>query len=236
MLPTKTQHEQEEARLLDRWDWITESIDDYDTRLNTAIVLENTYDKMVKEGQVPRDWLERTLNEDTLNEDPNVGTAQVGVNLIPKVMFPLIRRVFPSLIANKLVSVQPLSQPTGVVYYMRYGYDTTKGDITAGNEYSALPQEATPAFSTYFSAEKIGPFTMTVAASGYPTGSTSATPATAYGGTTLTSFLGTSAPATGVIKRIEVYNAGTTPASTSCLSFGKPPSLKPSIIGLYHSA
>src|SRR6478609_4067397 len=166
MLPSKTQHEQEEARLLERWDWITESIDDYDTRLNTSIVLENTYDKMVKENQVPRDWLERTLNEDTLNEvgaDPDVGTNQLGVNLIPKVMFPLIRRVFPSLIANKLVSVQPLSQPTGVVYYMRYGYDTTKGDVTAGNEYSGNIQDTTPAFSTFFSSEKFGPFSANVA-------------------------------------------------------------------------
>jgi hypothetical protein len=31
--------------------------------------------------------------------------------------FPLVRRVFPRLIANDLVSVQPMSQPTGKIFY-----------------------------------------------------------------------------------------------------------------------
>ena len=196
MIATKTQHELEEKRLIERWEWITESIEDYDTKVNTSMVLENSYDKMVKEGQVSRNWLDTMLNEDVLNEDPNVTTANAGTNLIPKVMFPLIRRVFPGLIANKLVSVQPLTQPTGVIYYLRYGYDTTKGDITAGNEFHANAQESLPAFSAYYTAEKIGPFTAAIAAA------TADTVITA--GAAVTTFLGTAtAP---VIKRIEVYN------------------------------
>jgi len=33
-------------------------------------------------------------------------------------VFPMIRRVYPSLIAKSLVSVQPMSAPTGAVFYM----------------------------------------------------------------------------------------------------------------------
>jgi len=36
--------------------------------------------------------------------------------------FPLIRRVFPRLIANELVSVQPMNQPTGKVFYFDIEY------------------------------------------------------------------------------------------------------------------
>lgn len=35
---------------------------------------------------------------------------------------PLIRRVYPQLIANNVVSVQPLLGPTGLVHYLRWQY------------------------------------------------------------------------------------------------------------------
>jgi hypothetical protein len=46
------------------------------------------------------------------------------------VAFPIVRRVFAGLIANELVSVQPMSLPSGLLFYMDYRYDTTK----AGNQ------------------------------------------------------------------------------------------------------
>ena len=53
------------------------------------------------------------------------------------VAFPIIRRVFAGLIANELVSVQPMSLPSGLLFYMDYRYDTVKAgnqkdDFTAG--------------------------------------------------------------------------------------------------------
>jgi hypothetical protein len=36
---------------------------------------------------------------------------------------PVSRRVFPELFAHKVVSVQPLYQPMGLAYAMRYTYD-----------------------------------------------------------------------------------------------------------------
>lgn len=39
-----------------------------------------------------------------------------------KFAFPIIRRVFPSLIANEIVSVQPMSLPTGLLSHLDYAY------------------------------------------------------------------------------------------------------------------
>ena len=53
------------------------------------------------------------------------------------VAFPIVRRVFAGLIANELVSVQPMSLPSGLLFYMDYRYDSVKGgnqadDFTVG--------------------------------------------------------------------------------------------------------
>jgi hypothetical protein len=39
--------------------------------------------------------------------------------------FPIIRRVFPNLIANDIISVQPMSLPSGLLFYMDYQYGKT---------------------------------------------------------------------------------------------------------------
>ena len=36
--------------------------------------------------------------------------------------FPIVRRVFPSLCANDLVSIQPMSLPVGSIFYLDYTY------------------------------------------------------------------------------------------------------------------
>jgi hypothetical protein len=188
-----------EKELIKRWDWLTEGLDDYDNKLNTSILLENSYDTMIGEGQVSPGWLESTIlneNSEMLTEAPTISTA-VGSNLIPKVLFPVIRRVFPSLIANKLVSVQPIQARTGVIYYIIYTFTNTKGEITAADEYSAAPNQALPGYATWYSSEKIGPYTATVSVSGDSTTLNAASARTffAYNADTVS------------IKRIEVYNA-----------------------------
>ena len=162
--------EQYEKQLDDRWSWITEDIADEDTRLNTQIVLENSYKTMITNRAVPQGWLENTIlaeekEEDTLNEAGGLNTSnQVGDYVIPKVMFPIIRRVMPELIANKLVSVQPLNAPTGVIYYITFRYSNDKSGVHAGDEASFNPYQTNPAYSTYYSSEKMGPFNLTESA------------------------------------------------------------------------
>lgn len=44
-----------------------------------------------------------------------------------RLSIPLVRRIYPSLIADKLVSVQPLAGPSGLVHYLRHKYSQNKG-------------------------------------------------------------------------------------------------------------
>lgn len=203
--------QQFEDQLNDRWSWITEDIADAETKLNTQLVLENSYKYMVSEGFVDRGWLENNvLNEDVLTEAPQTRGA-VGDYVIPKIMFPIIRRVMPELIANKLVSVQPIQAPSGVIYYINYDYSTTKGTIKQGDEFSGNPQQTTPAYATWYSSEKIGPFEKTSASQAKPVAT-----AVDFGAQTgITKFLGTDATQYK-IKRFEVYNK-TTGKAISCV-------------------
>ena len=155
-----------ETELNNRWSWLTDTIkeehvgeDVSEEILNTQIVLENSYKKMVETKALPQNWLKDcVLSEETINEDGGLQTSgAVGDYVIPKVMFPMIRRVMPELIANKLVSVQPLSAPTGVIYYITYKYSTDKGEVKAGDEFSGNPYQTDPAYSVYYSSEKLGP-------------------------------------------------------------------------------
>jgi len=63
-----------------------------------------------------------------LNEASTVGDI-AGFN---KIAFPLVRRVFAQLISNELVSVQPMSLPSGLLFYLDFKSDRTKSGWTAG--------------------------------------------------------------------------------------------------------
>jgi len=46
------------------------------------------------------------------------------------IAFPIVRRVFGGLIANELVSIQPMSLPSGLLFYLDYTYGTNVGGDT----------------------------------------------------------------------------------------------------------
>ena len=48
----------------------------------------------------------------------------------------LVAAVMPTLVAEDVVSVQPLKQKAGVVYYMKHVYDSNRGKIEAGDNIS----------------------------------------------------------------------------------------------------
>lgn len=164
----KTEMKQATEQILERWSWLTEGLDSNET-LDTAICLENAYEKMIQTGQLNEGWLEENL----LNEGGAQLSGSVGTNLIPKVMFPMIRRVMPKLLANKLVSTQPIAGPTGVIYYMHYGYSdkiktgTNKKQEFTGSPFSSLETkpgfsdiewtDVEPGYDPYYSKKVVGP-------------------------------------------------------------------------------
>jgi len=46
------------------------------------------------------------------------------------IAFPIVRRVFGGLVANELVSIQPMSLPSGLLFYLDYTYGTRVGGDT----------------------------------------------------------------------------------------------------------
>jgi hypothetical protein len=45
------------------------------------------------------------------------------------IAFPIVRRVFGGLIANELVSIQPMSLPSGLLFYLDYTYGSNSGEV-----------------------------------------------------------------------------------------------------------
>ena len=59
-------------------------------------------------------------------------TSEVGdIKGFQNIAFPIVRRVFGGLIANELVSVQPMSLPSGLLFYLDYTFGTSN---KAGNQ------------------------------------------------------------------------------------------------------
>ena len=108
-----------EARELEsRWaqTGLLENINDKYTRSCTAVLLEN----------------QRLMNESS--------TDSGDVAQFKRISIPLVRRIYPQLIANKVVSVQPLLGPTGLVYYLRFRYGSNKGSVRGATK-SGFPTD-----------------------------------------------------------------------------------------------
>ena len=70
-----------------------------------------------------------------LREAATSGATSAGnVATLNKVILPVIRRVMPTVIANELVGVQPLSGPVGQIHTLRVRYAESFDSATAGDE------------------------------------------------------------------------------------------------------
>tara|TARA_R110000824_G_scaffold54689_6_gene151046 strand:- start:3574 stop:5112 length:1539 start_codon:yes stop_codon:yes gene_type:complete len=101
-------------KLCEKWSPILEGINDSYVRETTAVLLENQ----------ARHVLAERSKEGLLEESTTVG--QLGT--FQKFAFPLVRRVFPELIANKVVGVQPMQGPVSQIFYL--GFDRQAGGNT----------------------------------------------------------------------------------------------------------
>jgi hypothetical protein len=77
--------------------------------------------------------LENTKNY--LAEAVTAGATQSGnIATLNKVILPVIRRVMPTVIANEIVGVQPMTGPVGQIHTLRVRYAETFNSATAGDE------------------------------------------------------------------------------------------------------
>ena len=64
-----------------------------------------------------------------MTEESSTTPNLAGYN---KIAFPLVRRVFGQLLATELVSVQPMSLPSGLLFFLDFHFDRNSGGATAG--------------------------------------------------------------------------------------------------------
>ena len=94
-----------------------------------------------------------------LNENATAGSTSAGnIATLNRVILPVIRRVMPTVIANELVGVQPMTGPVGQIHTLRVRYAQSLTDnsaaatsVTAGEE-ALSPFKIAQAYSRTASA------------------------------------------------------------------------------------
>ena len=78
-----------------------------------------------------------------INESASVGSTSAGnVATLNRVILPVIRRVMPTVIANELVGVQPMTGPVGQIHTLRVRY----AEASAGTTTTTAGEEALSPF------------------------------------------------------------------------------------------
>lgn len=121
-------------QLLEKWapilDFKSDSVKeirDENTRLNTAMLLENQEAWCIQEtnsngggvfgaASTPGGFSNTAIN--------STDSYAAGDARLPKILIPMIRRTFPELISNEIVGVQPMSGPVGLAFALRYAYQS----------------------------------------------------------------------------------------------------------------
>jgi hypothetical protein len=109
---------QEGARLVEKWTRTgllrgLESV----KRDNMARLLENQAAQVLRE-----------VNQ--LGGGGGSTSSSGDIRGFANIAFPIVRRVFGGLVANELVSIQPMSLPSGLLFYLDYTYGTDVGGST----------------------------------------------------------------------------------------------------------
>ena len=89
-------------------------------RENMARLMENQASQVLKE-------------QSSLSTGGGATTSSGDMRGFTNIAFPIVRRVFGGLIANDLVSIQPMSLPSGLLFYLDYTRGTAVGTATGAN-------------------------------------------------------------------------------------------------------
>jgi len=116
--------------LEDRWDETKEALLEGlkgSRRNSMSVILENT-----------RKYLKENASSGS--------TAAGNIATLNRVILPVIRRVMPTVIANELVGVQPMTGPVGQIHTLRVRYANTMNDTSAAQTSTVAGEEALSPF------------------------------------------------------------------------------------------
>ena len=116
--PIKKQKD-EAAKLVTKWEQsgLLEGMENDWQKSGMATLLENQARQLISENSTT---------------SPNAG-AGVGDEEWSGVALPLVRRVFGNIVAQELVSVQPMNLPSGLVFYLDFKYGSTQNKFSSGD-------------------------------------------------------------------------------------------------------
>jgi hypothetical protein len=116
--PIRKQKE-ESAKLVNKWEksGLLEGMDNEWSKSGMAVLLENQARQLISENS---------------KTSPNAGGG-VGDEEWSGVALPLVRRVFGNIVAQELVSVQPMNLPSGLVFYLDFKYGSSFGKFSSGD-------------------------------------------------------------------------------------------------------
>jgi hypothetical protein len=119
-------------------DKLTEGIVSRDLQKEGAALLakwENTGLLEGMDNERSKDTMARLLENQAKELLREAASSMAGgdVEGFAAVAFPIVRRVFGSLIANDLVSVQPMSLPSGLIFFLDFTYERVREEAGAIN-------------------------------------------------------------------------------------------------------
>ncbi len=123
--------EQNVQQLVKKWAPVLEHADmpairDSQRRADTAVLLENQEREMGRERAA--------LNEDAHSNAAGAMPDSGGVAKFDPVLISLVRRAAPAMIAYDICGVQPMTQPTGLIFAMKSKYNSQGGAEALFNE------------------------------------------------------------------------------------------------------
>lgn len=127
----------ERSRLVEKWSktGLLRGLDGV-RRENMAQLLENQAAQVLRESN-------------SLSTGAGGLTSSGQIQGFTNIAFPIVRRVFGGLVANELISIQPMSLPSGLIFYIDYTYGSNVG----GNAGLGLSNSAT--YETYQRGQSI---------------------------------------------------------------------------------
>lgn len=127
----------ERKRLVEKWTktGLLRGLDGV-SRENMGQLLENQAAQLLRESN-------------SLTTGGGTMTSSGQIQGFSTIAFPIVRRVFGGLVANELVSVQPMSLPAGLIFYLDYTYGSNQGGDAGFGLSSAATQ------STYTRGQSI---------------------------------------------------------------------------------
>jgi hypothetical protein len=114
-----TDRQNEATKLVSKWDktGLLKNLGNEYDRNNMSVILENQAKSLVQEANI---------TGGTTSMSGGAGENWAGVAL------PLVRRVFGEIVAKEFVSVQPMSLPSGLVFYLDFKYSNLGMGSTDG--------------------------------------------------------------------------------------------------------